>query len=81
MTIVLLLGSTRGSFADCVGIPLTTSSNMANSWYQALDAYTFCAYDESVTNYDSYRSKHGALEKILTVWSYHWVFLAIITPT
>ena len=37
-TIVFLLVSTRCSSVDCIGIPLRISSNLANSWYQALDA-------------------------------------------
>ena len=34
---------------DCVGIPLRISSILANSQYQALDAYTFWDYNESIT--------------------------------
>ena len=53
---------------DCVGIPLRISSNLANSWYQALDAYTFWDNNESITPSGSYWIKHEALETILTVW-------------
>ena len=69
-TTVFLLVSTRCSSVDSVGIPLRISSNLANSWYQALDAYTFWAYNESITFCGSYWIKHEALETILTVWSY-----------
>ena len=65
---VFLLVSTRCSFVDCVGIPLRISSHLANSWYQALDAYTFWDYNESVTPGDSYWIQPEALETILTVW-------------
>ena len=64
---VFLLESTRSSSVDCVGIPLRISSNLANSWYQALDSYTFCDYNESNTSSGSYWIKHEALETILTV--------------
>ena len=67
-TTVFLLVSTCWSSVDCVGIPLRISSNSANSWYQALDAYTFWDYNESVTPGDSYWIQHEALETILTVW-------------
>ena len=49
-----LLVSTRCSSVDCVGIPLRISSSLANSWYQALDAYTCWDYNESITTYASY---------------------------
>ena len=65
---MFLLVSTRCSSVDCVGIPLRISSNLANSWYQALDAYTFWDYNESITPSGSYWIKHEALETILTVW-------------
>ena len=74
-----ILVSTRCSSVDCVEIPLRISSNLANSWYQALDASTFWNYIESITSSGSYWIKHEALETILTVWCTHWVFLAIIT--
>ena len=64
---MFLLVSTRCSSLDCVGIPLRISSILANSWYQALDAYTFWDYNEPVTPHDSYWVKHEALETILTV--------------
>ena len=64
-TMVFLLVSTRCSSVDCVGIPLRISSHLANSWYQALDAYTFWDYNESVTPGDSYWIQHEALETIL----------------
>ena len=48
--------------------PLRISSNLANSWYQALDAYTFWDYNESITPSGSYWINHEALETILTVW-------------
>ena len=67
-TIVFLLVSTGCSSMDCVGIPLRISSKLANSWYQALDAYTFWDYNESITLRDSYLIPHEALETILTVW-------------
>ena len=78
-TMVFLLVSTRCSSVDCVGIPLRISSILANSQYQALDAYTFWDYNESITPSGSYWIKHEALGTILTVWCTHWVFLAIIT--
>ena len=62
-----LMNTTRCSSVDCVGNPLRISSNWANSWYQALDAYTFCDYNESITSSGSYWIKHEALETILTV--------------
>ena len=65
---MFLLVSTRCSSVDCVGIPLRISSNLANSWYQALDADTFWNYNESITPSGSYWIKHEALETILTVW-------------
>ena len=74
-TTVFVLGSTRCSSVACVGIPLRMSSNLANSWYQALDAYTFCNYNESVTVWGSYWNKHEALETIRAVWSYPLGFL------
>ena len=67
-TIVFLLVSTCCSSLDCVRIPLRITSNVANSWYQALDAYTFWDYNESITPCDSYWIKHEAQETILTVW-------------
>ena len=66
-TMVFLLVSTRCTSVDCVGIPLRISSILANSWYQALDAYTFWDYNESITPSGSYWIKHEALETILTV--------------
>ena len=69
-TMVFLLVSTRCSSVDCVGIPLRISSILANSQYQALDAYTFWDYNESITHSGSYCIKHEALETILTVWGY-----------
>ena len=74
-TIVFLLVSTRCSSVGCVGIPLRISSNLANSLYQALDAYTFWDYNESVTPGDLYWIQHEALETILAVWSYPLSFL------
>ena len=68
MTIVFLLVSTRCSSVDCVGIPLRISPNLANSWYQALDAYTFWDYNESITSCGSYWIQHQALETTRTVW-------------
>ena len=53
-TIVFLLVSNRCSSVDCVGIPLRISSHLAHSWYEALDAYTFWDYNESITPGDSY---------------------------
>ena len=76
---VFLLVSTRCPSVDCVGIPLRISSILANSWYEALDAYTCWDYNESITPSGSYWIEHEALETILTVWCTHWVFLAIIT--
>ena len=80
-TMVFLLVSTRCSFVDCVGIPLRISSNLANSWYQALDAYTCWDYNESVTPGDSYWIQHEALETILTVWctltGFSWLSLLL----
>ena len=67
-TMVFLLVSTRCSSVDCVGIPLRISSILANSQYQALDAYTFWDYNESITHSGSYWIKHEALGTILTVW-------------
>ena len=74
-TTVFLLVSTRCSSVNCVGIPLRISSNSANSWYQALDAYTFWDYNKSITFCGSYWIQHEALEMILTVWSYPLGFL------
>ena len=68
-TMVFLLVSTRCSCVDGVGIPLRISSILANSQYQALDAYTFWDYNESITPSGSYCIKHEALETILAVWS------------
>ena len=65
---VFLLVSTRCSSVDCVGIPLRISSHLANSWYQAWDAYTFWDYNESNTPCGSYWIQHEALETIPTVW-------------
>ena len=53
-TMVFLLVSTRCSSVDCVGIPLRISSILANSQYQALDAYTFWDYNEPITTSGSY---------------------------
>ena len=64
---MFLLVLTRRSSVDCVGIPLRISSILANSWYQAMDAYTFWDYKESITSSGSYWIKHEALETILTV--------------
>ena len=66
-TMVFLPVSTRCSSVDCVGIPLRFRSHLANSWYRALDAYTFWDYNESVTPGYSYWIQHEALETILTV--------------
>ena len=66
-TTVFLLVSTRCSSVDCVGISPKISSNLANSLYQALDAYTFWDYNESITLCGSYCIQHEALETILTV--------------
>ena len=74
-TTVFLLVLTRCSSVGCVGIPLRISSNLANSWYQALDAYTFWDYNESVNPGHSYWKQHEALDMILAVWSYPLVFL------
>ena len=57
-----------GQLLDCVGIRLRISSVLANSQYQALDAYTFWDYNESITPSGSYWIKREALETILTVW-------------
>ena len=80
-TMVFLLVSTRCSSVDCVRILLRISSVLANSWYQALDAYTFWDYNESVTPHDSYWVKHEALETILTVWctltGFSWLSLLL----
>ena len=67
-TTVFLLVLTCCSSVDCVGITLRISSSLANYWYQALHAYTFWDYNESVTPGDSYWIQHEALETILTVW-------------
>ena len=64
---VFLLVLTRCSSPDCVGIPLRISSNLANSWYQALDAHTFWDYNEPSTLCGSYWIQYEALEMILTV--------------
>ena len=74
-TTLFLLLSTRCSFVDFVGIPLRIGSNLANFWYQALDAYTFRDCNESITFFGSYWIQHQALETILTVWSYPLAFL------
>ena len=78
---VFLLVSTGCSSVDCVGIPLRISSILANSWYQALDAYTCWDYNESITPSGSYWIKHEALETILTVWSpltgFSWLSLLL----
>ena len=66
--IVLLLGSTRCSSVDCVGVPLRISSIMANSWYQALAASTSRDYNDSITNCGSYWNRHDALKAMQTVW-------------
>ena len=80
-TMVFLLVSTRCSSVDCVGIPLSIGSHLANSSYQALDAYTFWDYNESVTPGDSYWIQHEALETILTVWctltGFSWLSLLL----
>ena len=80
-TMVFLPVLTRCSFVDCVGIPLRISSNLANSLYQALDAYTFWDYNESVTPDDSYWIQHEALERILAVWctltGFSWLSLLL----
>ena len=80
-TMVFLLVSTPCSSVDCVGIPLRISPHLANSWYQALDAYTFWDYNESVTPGDSYWIQHEALETILTVWctltGFSWLSLLL----
>ena len=47
--------------------PPQNQLNLANSWYQALDAYTCWDYNESITLSGSYWIKHEALETILTV--------------
>ena len=47
--------------------PLRISSILANSWYQALDAYTCWDYNESISPSGSYWIKHEALKTILTV--------------
>ena len=67
-TMVFLLVSTRCSSVDCVGIPLRISSHLANSWYQAVDAYRFWDHNESISPCRLYWIKHEALETILTVW-------------
>ena len=80
-TTVFLLVSTRCSSVDGVGIHLRISSNLANSWYQALDAYTFWDYNESITFCGSYWIQHEALETILTVWctltGFSWLSLLL----
>ena len=83
-TTVFLLPSTRCSSVDCVGIPLRVSLNLANSWYQALDAYTFWDYNESIPFCGSYWIQHEVLETILTVWShppgfldYHYFYMIV----
>ena len=45
--------STRCSCVDCVGIPPAYAQFLKSSWYRALDAPTFRAYNESTTPYDS----------------------------
>ena len=78
---VFLLVSTRCSSVECVGIPLRISSILANSWYQALDAYTCWDYNESITPSGSYWIKGEALETILTVWctltGFSWLSLLL----
>ena len=78
---MFLLVSARCSSVDCVRIPLRISSNLANSWYQALDAYTFWDYNESDTPGDLYWIQHEALETILTVWrtltGFSWLSLLL----
>ena len=74
-TTVFLLWSTRCLSGNYVGIPLKITSNLAHSWYQALDAYTFWDYNESVTVCGSYWIQHEALKTILAVWSYPLGFL------
>ena len=74
-TTVFLLVPTHCSSVDRVGIPLRISSNLAYSWYQALNAYTFWDYNESITFCGSYWIQHEALETILTVWSFPLGFL------
>ena len=79
---VSLLGSTCCSSVDCVGVYLRISSNLADSWYQALDTYTIWGYNESVTVCGPYWNQHEALETILAVWSnplgflcYHYFYI------
>ena len=78
---VFLLVSTRCSSVDRVEIPLRISSNLASSWYQPLDAYTFWDYNESSTPGDLYWIQHEALEMILTVWftltGFSWLSLLL----
>ena len=61
--------------------PPQNQLNLANSWYQALDAYTCWDYNESITPSGSYCIKHEALETILTVWSsltgFSWLSLLL----
>ena len=80
-TTVFLLVPTCCSSVDCVGIPLRISSNVGNSWYRALDAYTFWDHNESATPGDSYWIQHEALETILTVWciltGFTWLLLLL----
>ena len=61
--------------------PPQNQLNLANSWYQALDAYTFWDYNESITPSGSYWIKHEALETILTVWctltGFSWLSLLL----
>ena len=78
---VFLLRPTVCSSVDCVGIPLRISSNLAHSWYQALDAYTFRDYNKSITFCGSYWIPHEAWRPYLQCDHTTWVFLAIITFT
>ena len=81
-TMVFLLVSTRClSVCGLCWNPLRISSHLANSWYRALDAYTFWDYNESVTPGDSYWIQHEALQTILTVWGtltgFSWLSLLL----
>ena len=61
--------------------PPQNQLNLANSWYQALNASTFWNYIESTTPSGSYWIKHEALETILTVWctliGFSWLSLLL----
>ena len=78
---LFLLGSTCCSSVDCVGISLRIRSNLAYSWYQALDAYTLWDYRESITFLARTGFNMKPWRRYLQCGHTHWVFLAIITFT